>query len=204
MNRKLLSDYLKSVGVIKSKPIYEAFEAIDRASFVLDSHTTLAYEDTALPIGYGATISQPYTVALMIELLEPKREHNILDIGSGSAWTTALLARIIGPKGHVYGVELIPELVKLGQNNLRKLKVNNAEILQAEPRVLGLPDKAPFDRILVSAAGEEISPGLIAQLKSPGILVLPVHNSIIKVIKSPDGIVTAEEYPGFVFVPLVT
>lgn len=203
MSGKILADYLKQIGGVKSPQIYKAFAAVDRAKFVPAQFSLHTYEDSALPIGYGQTISQPYTVAFMLELLEPQLAQKILDVGSGSGWTTALLAHIVGLSGKIYGVELVPQLVKMSQTNLSKLNIKNAEVRQAKQNEIGLPAAAPYDRILVSAAGADIVQELVDQLKAPGILVQPARSSIIKVSKSDDGTTTRQEYPGFAFVPLI-
>jgi len=141
-----------------------------------------AYENFPLSIGYGQTISQPFTVAFMLEKLEPKKGDEILDIGSGSGWTTALLAQIVGPTGIVIGLELNPELAELGRRNLQKYKLNHARIEKTEKKVLGKPSQE-FDKILVSASARKIPKELIEQLKPNGILVVPVEHSIFKVTK---------------------
>lgn len=193
---------LKRRGVLRSDSVVRAFHKVDRADFVLPEYHKFAYLDEALPIGYGQTISQPYTIAFMLELLEAEEGMRILDVGSGSGWTTTLLASIIGPKGRVYGVELIPQLVKFGKNNLAKYNFTNASIEQSGS-VLGLPEKSPFDRILVSASGESIPEELVDQLTVGGIMVIPVGNSLVKVTKISNKEISEESYPGFVFVPLV-
>ena len=105
-----------------------AFRAIDRQDFVPNNQKEWAYQDQALYIGYDATISQPSTVAFMLEKLEPAVGDKILDVGAGAGWTTALLAHIVGPYGSVYGVEIIPPLVMFGNNNLRAYNLPHAHI----------------------------------------------------------------------------
>lgn len=201
MDRKELIKHLISSNVLKSKNIIEAFEAVDRADFVLEQYLYEAYEDHPLQIGFGLTISQPTTVAFMLELLQPKAGDKILDVGSGSGWTTALLAKIIGPRGIVFGVEIIPELVDFGRKNLQKYKFLNAKISQAK-NMLGLPKEAPFDKILVSAAADTLPEELVGQLKIGGRMVLPIKNSIWRIDKISATEISREEFPGFVFVPL--
>jgi len=198
-----LAKYLKSTGALKTPDIIKAFEMVDRSKFVLNGAQALSELDQPLPIGQGQTISQPYTVALMLEMLEPKPGQKILDVGSGSGWTTALLAQIIGPKGKVYGVERIPELVKLGQHNLAKYNFYSASAEQSKDG-LGLAEKAPFDRILVSAAAEQIPEELVEQLAVSGIMIVPVRSSLVKVVKDSRGKVSTESLDGFAFVPLIT
>lgn len=178
-----------------------AFKKINRADFVTPDYQVEAGEDYPLPIGYGQTISQPFTVAFMLELLEPQKGDRVLDVGSGSGWTTALLAVLVSEKGKVFGVEKIPELVEFGRKNLTKYNFPNAKIIQAGAE-LGLPSEAPFARILVSAAAEAIPETLLQQLQSPGVMVLPVKNTLIQIKKDTVGKITRKEFPGFAFVPL--
>lgn len=160
----LLIDTLVQDGVLISPSLREAFLAIDRADFVPRAEKKLAYENVPLPIGYGQTISQPYTVAFMLELLEPREGDIILDIGSGSGWTTSLLGHIVGKTGYVTGVEIIPELVTMGQNNLKKYSDLHAIIVQAKEGALGIPGNI-FDRILVGAGASIFPSELLDQLK---------------------------------------
>ncbi len=189
-------------GFLKSPRIIAAFRGIDRKDFVLPEYIDDSYGDYPLPIGEEQTISQPSTVAFMLELLQPREGDIVLDVGSGSGWTTALLAEIVGERGFVYGVELVPELVRLGRENLAVYGFDNVELHQANSNVLGLPSAAPFDKILVSAAGEDIPDELVEQLKSGGRMVIPVANSIIKLNKLNHNETEEERFPGFTFVPL--
>ncbi|KKU31524.1 MAG: Protein-L-isoaspartate(D-aspartate) O-methyltransferase [candidate division WWE3 bacterium GW2011_GWA1_46_21] len=181
-NNPKLVEYLKGIGVLQNPKVFSAFKSIDRADFVKPVDKKFAYENFPLSIGYGQTISQPFTVAFMLEKLEPKKGDEILDIGSGSGWTTALLAQIVGPTGIVIGLELNPELAEFGRRNLQKYKLNHARIEKTEKKVLGKPSQE-FDKILVSASARKIPKELIEQLKPNGILVVPVEHSIFKVTK---------------------
>lgn len=183
--------------------IASAFRAVDRKDFVPPKYKQGAYLDEPLPIGHGQTISQPYTVAFMLKLLAPQSGQRMLDVGSGSGWTTALLAHIVGARGRVYGVELIPELVTFGKSNLEKCHFTNASIEQAGDG-FGLPQKAPFDRILVSAASTALPQELVGQLAVGGIMVIPIGNDIVKIKKISQKKITKEKHPGFIFVPLVS
>lgn len=193
----------KDTRVFQSEAVERAFEKVDRANFVTDDYIVEAYEDYPLPIGNGQTISQPTTVAFMLEKLDPKPGNKVLDVGSGSGWTTALLAEMVGEKGEVFGVELVPELVEFGKENLSKHSYKNASIQQAE-ETLGLPEKGPFDRILVSASAAAVPNELLDQLAVGGILVIPVGDSIFRINKKTETQVDEEEFPGFVFVPLIS
>ena len=198
-----LVQHLKEVEVLKTPALIEAFLRIDRKDFVLSEYQDQAYVDYPLSIGYEQTISQPYTVAFMLELLQPKKGEKILDVGSGSGWTTALLAYVVGPKGNVYGVEVIPGLVRLGQENLTKYQSLQAEIHKAEKNKIGLPDNAPFDKILVSAAASKVPQELLSQLKDDGVMVLPVQDAVVQIQKRPGREPHIQQFKGFAFVPLV-
>ena len=200
-NKELIASMIAS-GTLKSPHIIKAFETVDRKYFIPDEYREFTYVDRPLPIGKDQTISQPSTVAFMLELLNPQEEDNILDIGSGSGWTTALLCYIVGKNGSVIGLERHDELVIYGQNNLKKLHLHeNCHIQKAEKK-LGIPDKK-FDKILVSASAKEIPHELFKQLKVGGRMVLPVKNSIFRFEKISDTKIKSEEFPGFVFVPLI-
>ncbi len=201
-NDELVS-YLVSSGVLRKPSIIAAFQAVDRKNFVWPgiSSRSLAYEDHPLDIGYKAIISQPTTVAFMLEKLAPKAGDKILDIGSGSGWTTALLAYIVGEKGTAYGVEIVPELAELGNNNLKKYPFSHATIVQAG-RKLGLESQAPFDKILVSASTGQLPEEIITQLAVDGTLVIPIGGDIWQVNKISATQHSISKYPGFVFVPL--
>lgn len=186
---------------MKTKEIIDAFLRVDRKNFILPEYENQAYKDYSLPIGYGQTISQPTTVAMMLEWLQPKRGDKIMDVGSGSGWTTALLADIVGQEEKVFGVEIISELVVFGQNNLAKLNYPQAIIIQAEEK-LGLPKEAPFDKILVSAAAAILPQELVDQLKISGTMVIPIGSSVFKINKISKGKFNIQEFPGFSFVPL--
>ena len=181
---------------------------MDRADFVPPEYRDDAYGDFPLPIGFGATISQPTVVAFMLELLQPRKGDKVLDVGTGSGWTTALLAHIVGPSGSIAGIEIIPELVALGMANLRKYNLPQAKIVQAKEHVLGLPaqaglpEKAPFDKILVSAAADSLPQELIDQLANGGRMAIPIRDSVWRVEKKAEGSLNKEEFFGFAFVPL--
>lgn len=203
MNREQLIEHLReNTRVLSSDELERAFTAIDRADFVGDDYKVEAYEDYAIPIGYGQTISQPSTVAFMLELLGAGEGENVLDIGSGSGYTTALLSQIVGKEGNVLGLEVVPELATIGRKNIRKYETENAEIEHSDPR-WSATENQMYDRILVNATTEEVPKELIAKLNIGGTLVLPVGESVVKVTKVSDNEVDEEEFPGFVFVPLV-
>lgn len=192
-------------GVLVNPYIKAAFKAIDRNDFVAPDYATESYEDYPIPIGYGQTISQPTTVAFMLEKLDPRPGQKILDVGSGSGFATALLAHIVGMEqggGSVYGVEIVPELVTFGANNLAKYAFPYATIEKAGSE-LGKADAAPFDRILVSAAAKRLPHTLVEQLVVGGIMVIPIGDAICRVVKTAEDAVEQQSFSGFAFVPLV-
>ena len=196
MYKHELLEKLKNLGF--EQDIISAFEKVQREKFVPSNLQEYAYEDTALPIGHGQTISQPYTIAFMLKLLDFKPHHKILEVGSGSGYVLSLL-NAMGQNSEIYGTEIIKELYEESKQRLNNH--DNVKIYEAG-EALGMPEQS-FDRILVSAAAEEVPEDLVNQLKSDGVMVCPVQNSIIKVTKFNNDIKT-ETHQGFVFVRLIT
>jgi protein-L-isoaspartate(D-aspartate) O-methyltransferase len=201
-NNAELIQSLKEKEVLKSDSIIKSLQKIDRIDFVPEEYKQDAYRDCALPIGYGQTISQPYTVAFMLELLEAKRGDTVLDIGSGSGWTAALLSNIVGDTGYVTAIELVPELVQMSKENISKYSTKNVIVNQVK-KGLGVPGKL-FDKILVSASANEFPKELLDQLLFGGTLVIPVQDYIYKVVKTERGDIIGEKHYGFSFVELKT
>lgn len=199
-----LINYLIATGVLKTLDIIRAISKIDRRDFVADESKSFAYDDSALSIGYGQTISQPTTVAFMMEMLQPKEGEKILDIGYGSGWTTAILASIVGEKGKVFAFEIIPILKRFGEKNVKKYKIENVNFIEGDGS-RGLPNEAPFDRILVSAAAPSVPLVLKEQLKIGGRLVIPVgrgSQAIYVIERIGEKAYKKKRIPGFVFVEL--
>ncbi len=196
--------------VYKTPEIIRAFKKIKREDFLLPEDKSQAKIDNALPIGYGQTISQPAVVTFMLELLQPEAGDKILDVGSGSGWTTALLAEIAGKRGKVYSIERILELKNFGEQNISKygfIKEGRVTIIHGDGYA-GLPKYAPFDKILVSAAAVKTPPQLLAQLKIKGRMVIPIgkqyeSQELVLYKKTGKNKFKIEHFPGFVFVPLV-
>ena len=177
-----------------------AFAALPRQGFLPRRQRRRASYDGPLDIGGGQTSSQPRTVAAMLRLLDVRAGQRVLDVGSGSGWTTALLAHLVGPSGVVRGVELEPALVAFGSANLAATAQPWASIEAAEPDVLGLPEHGPYDRILVSASPRTLPSTLVDQLvDSGGVMVIPVGSTMLRVA-TPGPVIT--EHGSYRFVPL--
>lgn len=180
--------------------VQAALAAVDRTGF-LPAGTHDPHLDAPVPIGHGQTNSQPRTVADMLRLLDVAPGRRVLDVGSGSGWTTALLAHLVGPGGHVLGVELVPGLVDLGRRNLARTDQPWASIREAVPGVLGLPDGAPYDRILVSAEARLLPQDLVDQLAPDGRMVIPVDGQMMLVVREAGRLRTSRD-GRYRFVPL--
>lgn len=175
--------------------------ACPREGFLPDAVRDQAAYDEPLPIGHGQTNSQPRTVAAMLTLLDVPPGASVLDVGAGSGWTTALLAHLVGQSGVVRGVEIDPTLASFGAANLTRTRQPWASVVLAEPGVLGLPDHAPYDRILVSASPRALPEPLLDQLADPGRLVIPVSGRMLRVVRS-RGRDVVSEHGWYRFVPL--
>jgi protein-L-isoaspartate(D-aspartate) O-methyltransferase len=179
-----------------------AFAAVPREGFLRPALRRRASLDHALPIGHGQTNSQPRTVADMLRLLEVLPGHRVLDVGSGSGWTTALLAHLTGPTGLVRGVEVVADLVAWGTANVSATGMPWATIQRAAEGVLGWPADAPYDRILVSADGGRLPDELVEQLCDGGRMVIPVAGRMLVVERDGDE-VHRTPHGHYRFVPLV-
>lgn len=184
-----------------SRRLREAFEAVPRERFLPGDQKPQASLDIPLPIGFNVTCSQPTTVVNMLDLLDVHLGQNVLDVGSGSGWTTALLSYLIGDEGNVVGVERIPELVARSSYVLSD--VRNATIKQALEGVFGWPENAPYDRILVSAMADGVPRDLVDQLAVGGMMVVPISGMMCKVVKSPEGTTEVSTHGWYSFVPLI-
>jgi protein-L-isoaspartate(D-aspartate) O-methyltransferase len=186
-----------------SDQVIQAMYEVPREFFVPEHLADYAYDDTPLPIGYGQTISAPHMVAIMCDILDLQNGLNVLEIGGGSGYHAAVMARIIGPEGKVFSVERIPELVDLANKNLMMAGISNVTMVQGDGS-LGLPDHAPYDRISVAATAPSIPEPLKAQLKKGGRLVIPVGSGYqeLLLVTRKNGYVV-EEKMAVVFVPLL-
>lgn len=198
MNKRGLIGQLRLQGF--SENIVKAFEKIKREDFLPEHLHLYAYEDIALPIEEGQTLSQPSTIAFVLSLLDLKDGKKILEIGAGSGYVLALISAIIS-NGEIYGVEIKETAAVKAKQRLSEYK--NIHIIHRDGSH-GYSDAAPYDRILVSAASPDMSivANLTDQLADQGILIAPVKNSLIRAKKS-NGKIETQEHPGFAFVPLV-
>jgi len=189
---------------VSDERVIKAMNDVPRHLFVKESLRDLAYADGPLPIGYNQTISQPYIVAYMTEILQPDTHHIVLEVGTGSGYQAAILSKLVN---HVYSIEIIPELGKEAANRLDKLGYDNVTVKIGDG-YNGWEEHSPFDRIIVTAAPEQIPKKLVDQLKSGGLMVLPVGKTSfgqdMRVVKKDKtGQVTTQETIPVRFVPMI-
>ncbi len=189
---------------VRNPDVLEALRTVPRHAFVPESEQTYAYHDSALPIGHGQTISQPYIVGLMTELLEPKPGQTILEIGTGSGYQAAVLAQI---GAEVYTIEIVEPLAREAETALAALGCADRVHVRAGDGFAGWPEAAPFDSIIVTCAVSQVPPPLVAQLKPGGRLVLPLgetldYQTLTKITKNAQGELTYQNVLGVVFVPM--
>lgn len=199
--KRMVSDQIENRG-IRNPDVLRVMRATPRHLFVPPDVRSMAYEDYPLPIGYGATISQPYIVALMTELLAPAKKHRVLEIGTGSGYQAAILGQLVA---EVYTVEIIPELAQSAARTLHELGHSNVMVRQGDG-YKGWPEQAPFDGIIVTAAPPAIPETLIAQLSRGGRLVVPVgpmwNQELIVIEKKADGRIQRRSMGAVSFVPM--
>jgi protein-L-isoaspartate(D-aspartate) O-methyltransferase len=186
-----------------AKEVIDAMAKVEREEFVSPSHAPLAYENRPLPIGHGQTISQPYVVALMTDLLELAPEHVVLEVGTGSGYQAAILAMLARK---VHTIERVDALADQARLRLKRLGYDTVEVHNGDGYE-GLVDHAPFDAIIVTAAAKEIPPPLIQQLKPGGRMVIPVGGrfsvqNLVLVEKDEGGEIKTTSVLPVAFVPL--
>jgi protein-L-isoaspartate(D-aspartate) O-methyltransferase len=187
-----------------SDRVVEAMDRTPRELFVPDGIRHMAYEDHPLPIGESQTISAPHMVAIMCDVLDLREGMMVLDVGTGSGYHAAVMADLVGPEGHVYSIERIPELVVYAKRNLREAGIENVTVVEGDGSS-GLPEHAPYDRINVAATAPKVPEPLKGQLKVGGKLVIPVgtcYQELVLVIRTDEGF-ELEHHGGVVFVPLI-
>ena len=199
-----LINFLKDSGFLNDDNVESAFRNIHRHEFVPISELDRAYDNEPLSIMKNQTISQPGVVARMTEWLDVKDGQKILEIGTGSAWQTAILSYLVGT-GTVYSVERHPELVKFARENLEKLGIDNTHVILGDGS-MGYPKALPYDRIIITAACPKIPLPLLEQLDENGLIIAPVGNSsqsLVLLKKTSKGIIEIKNQPNYIFVPLL-
>ena len=187
---------------VRDELVLRAMRAVERHLFVSENARDLAYEDHPLSIGLGQTISQPYIVAFMTESLNLTGREKVLEVGAGSGYQAAVLA---STGCRVISIERLPELVLLARKNLDNAKIDNVQVVEGDG-TKGFEEEAPYDRIIVTAAGPEVPNSLLEQLAPDGILLIPVgqrwSQELVRVKRKTDGF-ERETILGCVFVPLI-
>lgn len=199
MREKMVETQIKARGV-KNPRVLSALLKVERHRFVPEENLNSAYSDQPLPIGEGQTISQPYIVALMTELLDLKGDEKVLEIGTGSGYQAAILAEL---SKEVYTIEIIESLASMSKKRLLELGYQNIQV-KAGDGYLGWPEFAPFDAIIVTAAPDHIPKPLIEQLKEGGRMVVPVgtHTQELKKIVKRSGKIETTDVIPVLFVPM--
>ncbi len=199
--KKFLIQHLISSGYLKTKKVIQAFEEIPRENFVPHDYHDHAYADEPLPIGGGQTISAPHMVAVMTELLEPKKTDEVLEVGAGSGYQAAILSKLVKK---VFTIEFDKNIAKRAELNLCSTGINNVEIMTGDGSK-GYEKQAPFDKTIVTCACQEIPRALIVQLKEGGRIVIPVggqwYQELVLGVKK-KGRLETSMHGGCVFVPL--
>lgn len=182
-----------------------AFKEVNREDFIPENLIGSAYHDAPLPLLRGKTISQPTTVMIMTHALELESGEKVFEVGTGSAYQAAIIAKIVGAKGKVITTEVVPELVSFAKQNLKKAKISNVFVYE-EDGSKGMPNEAPFDKIIITAACKEFPKPLIEQLKPNGMIVGPVgsqqEQEMVRGTKDKDGHLELEFLGQFLFTPM--
>jgi protein-L-isoaspartate(D-aspartate) O-methyltransferase len=201
-------------GILRSPDVIEALRRVPREPFLPEPVKSSAGMDCPLPIGSGQTASAPHMVSIMDEALELEVGHKVLEVGGGSGWHASTIAEIVAPSdiskeswGHVYTIERIAELAAFAKQNITETGYGNRITVIHQDGTVGYPEEAPYDRILVAAAGPTVPKPLIDQLKDGGVLLVPVggvqyYQTLVRVRKNGETIVE-ENLGGVAFVPLI-
>ena len=195
---------MKNKGFLNDPKVEMALKKTPRHHFVPESQKKLAYENIPIPIMEGQTISQPIVVSKMTEWLDLKKGHRVLEIGGGSGWQSAIISNLVG-NGEVFTLERHKKLAEFAKKNLEKIGIDNITIIYGDGK-LGLPEKEPFDRIIITAACKTIPSALLTQLSLGGLLLAPVGEetqSLVLIEKTPEGYKEIKKEGGFVFVPFI-
>jgi len=201
MDKGQLISHLKAEGYLRTKIVENAFLQVPRENFVREEDRKYAYSDQPLPIGYRQTISAPHMVAIMTELLEPRKTDIALEIGGGSGYQAAVLSKLVK---RVYTTEFQKELIGFAKRNLKKSGCDNVEVIHGDGSK-GYRKAAPYDKIIITCAVPEINQELVEQLKEGGILIAPVGSGYLQTLtlgRKKNDKLEMEKYFGCVFVPM--
>ena len=201
MSREAILEMLRSrVG----DRVVEAVARTPRELFVPEDIKHLAYDDCPLPIGEGQTISAPHMVGIMCDVLDLHSGMKVLDVGTGSGYHAAVMAKMVGPEGHIYSIERVARLAEFARHNLMTAEITNVTVVVGDGSA-GLPEHAPYDRINVAGTAPDVPEPLKEQLRPGGRLVIPVgtcYQDLLLITKTEEGFKT-EHHGGVVFVPLI-
>jgi protein-L-isoaspartate(D-aspartate) O-methyltransferase len=210
---KLIDSLIKE-GILRSPKVINAMRSVPRSKFLPENMQSYSAVDTPLPIGFGQTVSAPHMVSIMNEAMQLEIGHKVLEVGAGCGWHSATIAEIIASKdaprsewGHVYTLEIVQGLADTARKNVMNAGYGDRVTIICADGSMGYAEKAPYDRILVTAAAPDIPKPLIEQLKLSGIMLIPVGSaslfqSLIKITKEADGKIGEENLGGVAFVPL--
>ena len=205
--RKYLVEKLYNQGYIKTEKVKEAMLKVPREEFMPLENSSYAYLDRPFPIGKGQTISAPHMVAIIAEKLELTDGMNILEIGTGFGYNAAVVAEIVGKKGHIYTIERIPALVEKSKENLNKTGYCDRVTVIEGDGTVGYPDKAPYDRVYGTASAPKIPEPLKEQLKIGGKLIIPMgsdyYQELVSVMRISHDEYQTQNLGGVVFVPMI-
>jgi protein-L-isoaspartate(D-aspartate) O-methyltransferase len=207
----LISMY-KDRGLVKDNNAFKAFNEVPRELFIPEKYSSSAYLDHPLPLmNTGQTISAPHMTIMILEYLELIKDLKVLEIGAGSGYQAALIAAAISSnfqtKGHVFSIEIVPELVNYARNNIKMVNYDKMVTILEGDGTQGYREESPYDRIIITAAGPKLPPPLIEQLKVGGILVMPVgkprsYQAMTRFRKISESEITEEVLSSVAFVPL--
>jgi protein-L-isoaspartate(D-aspartate) O-methyltransferase len=210
--KERLVQRLKMSGYLRSEKVERAFRKVPREEFVLPEMRSEAYSDTPLPILCGQTISAPHMCVIMCEVMDLEPGMKILEVGAGSGYHAALCAEIVAPEGvrnvgHIHTIEIVDDLIAFARANLERTGYSNKVTLIHGDGGKGIPEQAPFDRILVTAAAPSVPPPLFEQLAKNGIMLVPVggrgfYQELMVIKKTGDGKIGTKSWGGVAFVPL--
>ncbi len=199
VSKQALLEYWRTTGLITKENIFDAFKKVQRENFIPPRSFDDAYLDEPLSIGFGQTISQPTTVAIMTSALDPEKGQKILEVGSGSGYQAAIISELIGLQGKLYTLERLKELALFAKQNLKTYK--NVNVIYADG-TKGYAKAAPYDGIIVTAAATELPMAIFTQLIEKGVMVIPIEDHLFKIQKV-KGKPIMEDLGLFAFVPLV-